>query len=60
MGRSVNWFLIRVLSVESGAGLVTEVGTAVPVVRNPTVSASILLEMMNCTSKRILDLYQFK
>lgn len=47
----MNRFPIRILSVKSG--------TAVLVVRNPTVSASIRLKMMNSTSKQILDLYQF-
>lgn len=60
MGRSVNWSLIRVLSIRSRAR--QSLGwVVVIVVWDPAVSASILLEMMkNCTSKQILDLYQFK
>ena len=58
MGRSVNWSLIRVLSIRSRAR--QSLGwVVVIVVWDPTVSASIRLKMMNSTSKQILDLYQF-
>lgn len=59
MGRSVNWSLIRVLSIRSRAR--QSLGwVVVIVVWDPAVSAAIRLKMMNYTSKQILDLYQFK